>query len=60
MHVNVFYKFKQYNSISVVAFGVLTAVIMKSSMLWDITPCRIWGSHSGDYEKFYAVRNNAV
>jgi hypothetical protein len=28
---------------------------MKSSIFWDIMPCRIWGSHSGGYEEFYLL-----
>jgi hypothetical protein len=39
---------------------VFTAVVMKSSIFWDITPCRIWGFHSGDYEEFYLLGYNVV
>jgi hypothetical protein len=33
---------------------------MKSSIFWDITACRIWGSHGGGYEEFYLLGYNAV
>jgi hypothetical protein len=39
MHVNVSYKFKQHNFVSAVGFELLTAVVIKSSLLWVITPC---------------------
>jgi hypothetical protein len=35
-------------------------VIVKGSIFWDITPCRIWGSHCGGYEDFYLLGYNAV
>jgi hypothetical protein len=43
-----------------IGFEVLTAVVMKSSVFWDITPCRILGSYSGGYEEFYLLGYNAV
>jgi hypothetical protein len=39
---------------------VLTAVVMKSSIFWDITLCRMGGSHSRGYEEFYLLGYNAV
>jgi hypothetical protein len=31
---------------------------MKSSIFWDITQCRMCGSHSGGYEEFYLLAYN--
>jgi hypothetical protein len=31
--------FRHSSNIRVVGFAVLTAVVMKSSIFWDITPC---------------------
>jgi hypothetical protein len=39
---------------------VLKALVTKSSVYWDITPCRICGSHGGGYEEFYLLGYNAV
>jgi hypothetical protein len=39
---------------------VLKTVVMKGSIFWDITPCRIWGSQNGRYEEFYLLGYNAV
>jgi hypothetical protein len=39
---------------------VLTAVVMKSSIFWDTTSCRIWGSHSGGYEEFSLLGYNVL
>jgi hypothetical protein len=41
---------------------VLTAVVMKSIIFWDITPCRIGGPHTGGYgyKEYYLLGYNAV
>jgi hypothetical protein len=49
------------NTWRLVGFGSLTAVIINSSLYWDInhghlTVCRIWGSHGHNYKKFYLLR----
>jgi hypothetical protein len=33
---------------------------MKSSIFWDITSWRIWGSHCGGYEEFYLLGYNTM
>jgi hypothetical protein len=33
---------------------------MKSSIFWDITPHRIWGSHRSGYKEFYLLGYNTV
>jgi hypothetical protein len=30
-------------------------MVMKSSIFWNITTCRIWGSHTNGYEEFYLL-----
>jgi hypothetical protein len=49
-----------FRSLTEVGSEVLTVVVMKSSIFWDITPCRIWGSHSCGYEEFYLLGYDAM